>query len=171
MRVTKYAQELPEICDLLIARSSTEQYCFPKHFQNFQHLMGLTSMAYWLGHFTRGLLVGAVQSMMCVLHFIYQSIPPPKEDTNVRSLRTEPVTFYNASNAGTLTFTFFMFSVMYTLNAMLLSCFFNNGEWLLGILLTVMLKMLQIWRYPEDVLLVRVTHCCILINEISSAYI
>lgn len=87
---------------------STDAYGF---FQDYQHVMGLSGVAYWLGYFLRNSLIGIIQGCLCLFSFVMITRPS-----------------FKIENTQIIAFGIAMFTATYTAQAMLVSTLFGNGE-------------------------------------------
>lgn len=80
-------------------------------FQDYQHIMGLSGIAYSLGVFFRNGLIGFFQSGIFVFYVATSTLPP-----------------YDLDYQGVLALAIYLFVVKMTVHAMLLSSVFSNGK-------------------------------------------
>ncbi|KAK8757581.1 hypothetical protein V5799_004786 [Amblyomma americanum] len=85
--------------------------------QELQRLMGLSDAAYWSGHFCSHLFFALLHSAAAVLCMLL--LPGPGSG--------DPA-FLARSNPWLLVATFFLFSVLFSLHAILVASFFTNGK-------------------------------------------
>lgn len=96
-------------------------------------LMGLQDRVYWIGHFLSCLCHCWICSTVAIIFMLFANnqrpISPDRFREYERSLDYGPFLVYEKTSVSLLAATFFIFSVQFSLHAMMLSSFLTKGEY------------------------------------------